>query len=217
MGAAGIAKNPMNNFLFDCKICECGCDGKSKGVYDFENDAALSEKYENMLIAEINQRSTIEAKKCSVRNYPDIELLNKGQVVAYLEVKFQQRTFMKVKERLPEADLVPSETLALNQSDLMRYFALYEKDPKPMFIVWGLKNRPCIVPQGKVKFYYQHIGELRRIYNEYRDKRRFRRASGNGDVIDGVHKGVVVNWHFSLAELSLFTIDEFLKANGNFQ
>jgi len=201
----------MTNFLFDCKKCEVSCDGKSKGVYIFENDSALSEKYENLLISELNKRNSVEARKCSHPEYPDIELLRNGQVVAYLEMKFQQRTFMKVKERLPEADLAPSETLALNQSDLIRYFEIYRKDPKPVFIVWGLKNRPCIVPQGKEKFYYQHIEELQRIYHKYKKKRMFRRASGEGDVIDGVHKGVVVNWHFSLGELNLFTVDEFLS------
>ena len=205
----------MTNFIFDCQKCKVSCDGKSKGVYNFENDAALSEKYENLLISELNKRNAVEAHKCSVPDYPDIEMLHNGQIVAYLEVKFQQRTFMKVKERLPEADLVPSETLALNQSDLTRYFDIYKKDQKPIFIVWGLKNRPCIVPQGKEKFFYQHLEELQRIYDKYKKKRMFRRASGSGDVIDGVHKGVVVNWHFSLSELTLFTVDEFLKEKCN--
>ena len=201
----------MTDFLFDCKKCGIGCDGKSKGIYHFENDAALSEKYENLLISELNKRNTVEARKCSQKEYPDIELLYNGQVMVYLEVKFQQRTFMKVKERLPEADLAPSETLALNQSDLIRYFDIYQKEKIPIFIVWGLTNRPCIVPQGKEKFFYQHIDELQRIYHRYKEKRMFRRASGSGDVINGVHKGVVVNWHFSLRELALFTVDEFLK------
>jgi hypothetical protein len=62
-----------------------------------------------------------------------------------------------------------------------------------------------------VNFFYQHIEELQRIYNIKREKRMFRRASGSGDVIDGVHKGVVVNWHYSLRELMLFTVDDFLK------
>ena len=201
----------MTPFLFDCEKCQLRCDGKSKGVYNFENDATFSEKYESLLISEINKRDVVKARKCNLQGYPDIELLRQDQVIAYLEVKFQQRTFMKVKERLPEADLVPSETLALNQSDLCRYFDIYKEEQKPIFIVWGLKNRPCIVPQGKEKFFYQHIEELQRIYNKYKEKRRFRRASGSGDVVDGEHKGVVVNWHFSLGELTLFTVNEFLK------
>jgi len=42
---------------------------------------------------------------------------------------------------------------------------------------------------------------LEKIYNTAKDKRRFRRKSGKGDIVDGIHKGVVVNYHFSLKEL----------------
>jgi hypothetical protein len=42
---------------------------------------------------------------------------------------------------------------------------------------------------------------LKTIYQKQLDKRRFRRKSGDGDVVDGVHKGVTVNYHFSLTEL----------------
>ena len=39
------------------------------------------------------------------------------------------------------------------------------------------------------------------IYNLEKDKRLFKRKSGEGDIVDGVHKGVTVNYHFSLTEL----------------
>ena len=39
------------------------------------------------------------------------------------------------------------------------------------------------------------------IYNEYKNTRTFRRKSGVGDIVNGEHKGVVVNYHFSLQEL----------------
>ncbi len=32
-------------------------------------------------------------------------------------------------------------------------------------------------------------------------KRKFTRQSGEGDIVDGQHMGVTVNYHFSLAEL----------------
>ena len=201
----------MNKFIFNCENCQTRCDGKSKGVYDFKNDAELSEKYENLLIAELNKRNCVIARKCTQSGYPDIELLQNGNRVGFIEVKFQQRTFMAVRKHLPEGNLFPSETLALNQSDLFRYFEIYQTNKLPLFIVWGLRNRPCIVPKDKVLFFYQHIELLDKIYNHYKDKRRFRRASGAGDVVDGVHKGVVVNWHFSLAEFMQFRIDEFLR------
>ena len=200
----------MEKFIFNCEKCQTRCDGISKGIYDFKSDAELSEKYENLLIAEINKRNGVVARKCTTDGYPDIELRQNDKTVGLIEVKFQQRTFMKVRKHLPEGGLLPSETLALNQSDLLRYFAIYRNDKLPLFIVWGLKNRPCIVPKNKVLFFYQHIEPLEKIYNHYKDQRRFRRASGSGDVVDGVHKGVVVNWHFSLAELVRFRIDEFI-------
>ncbi|MCL2649434.1 MAG: hypothetical protein FWD60_00225 [Candidatus Azobacteroides sp.] len=201
----------MGKFIFDCEKCQTRCDGKSKGVYDFKNDAELSEKYENLLISEINRRNCVVARKCIREGYPDIELLQNDQTVGFIEVKFQQRTFMTVRKHLPEGNLQPSETLALNQSDLLRYFDIYQKDKLPLFVVWGLKNRPCIVPKDKVLFFYQRIELLEKIYDHYKDKRRFRRASGSGDVVNGVHKGVVVNWHFSLAEFMKFRVDEFIQ------
>ena len=37
--------------------------------------------------------------------------------------------------------------------------------------------------------------------NDINNFRKFKRASGKGDIVDGVHKGVLVNYHFSLNEL----------------
>ena len=181
----------MNSFIFNCGECKTRCDGKSKGVYIFENDANLSEKYENLLISEMNKRNIVIARKCVEKGYPDIELLFNDKVVAFIEVKFQQRTFMSVKICLPEADLVPSETVALNQSDLLRYFEIHAREKMPVFIIWGLKHRPCVMLEKEVKFFFQSIEKLEFIYNKYKDKRRFKRCSGSGDVVDGVHKGVL--------------------------
>ena len=119
---------------------------------------------------------------------------------------------MSVEKILPESNLKPSETLALNLSDLLRYFEISKETQYPIFILWALMNRPCIVPDGKIKLYYQNIDRFKEIYNLYGDKRRFRRKSGNGDVVNGVHKGVVVNYHFSLSELKPFTVQDLLQA-----
>ena len=108
---------------------------------------------------------------------------------------------MSVKRLLPEADLTPSETVALNLSDLLRYFGLYFEKRIPISIIWVLQNRPCIAPDGESLYFYQTIPELHKIHEKYGNKRTFRRRSGRGDVVDGVHKGVVVNYHFSLKEL----------------
>ena len=117
---------------------------------------------------------------------------------------------MSVKRILPNGGLEPSETLALNLSDLLRYFEIRRSINKPIFIIWCLENRPCIVPEGKT-YYYQDTRKLEEIYNKIGDKRRFRRKSGRGDVVNGQHKGVVVNYHFSLNELKELHILELLK------
>ena len=108
---------------------------------------------------------------------------------------------MSVQRLLPQAGLTPSETVALNLSDLQRYFDIYAETHIPISIIWVLQNRPCIVPAGESLYFYQTITELYKIHQKYGNKRTFRRRSGRGDIVDGVHKGVVVNYHFSLNEL----------------
>ena len=60
-------------------------------------------------------------------------------------------------------------------------------------------------------FFYQEIDILADILKRYGDKRRFRRESGYGDVVNGQHKGVVVNYHFSLNEFLKMHLLEILK------
>ena len=121
------------------------------------------------------------------------------QILKY--IKAQRRTFMSVEKILPNSDLIPSETMALNLSDLLRYFNIAKRETVPIYILWVLSNRPCAVDNDKVKYFYQKVDILERIYNKYRNIRTFRRKSGVGDVVNGEHKGVVVNYHFSLSEL----------------
>ncbi|HKG68036.1 MAG TPA: hypothetical protein VKA92_04155, partial [Segetibacter sp.] len=68
-------------------------------------------------------------------------------------------------------------------------------------IVWVLLNRACVVPANSFKLFFQTSNELKKIYSTQKSYRTFRRKSGEGDVVDGVHKGVTVNFHFSLNEL----------------
>lgn len=189
-------------FCFDCSVCHTRCDGTSKGVYIFENDTSFSEQYENEIIAIINASKKFFAKKCEEPGYPDIAVYNKnGDLETYIEVKVQQRTFMSVKKYLPNSALCPSETVALNLSDLLRYFAIQEKTKVSTSIVWVLLNRPCILKEAKRLYFFQTADNLKKVYEQVKDKRRFRRKSGEGDVVEGQHKGVTVNYHFSLKEL----------------
>ena len=200
----------ISGFVYDCSSCPTRCDGKSKKRYDFEEDARFSEQYEDLIIRKINEYPQYLAAKTQKDGYPDIEIKKKanGELFRFLEIKVQRRTFMTVKKHLLEANLFPSETLALNLSDLIRYFDIQKETGIPTSILWVLLNRPCIVKNEPLLF-YQTTDVLEEIYHKYRDKRRFRRKSGKGDVVDGVHKGVVVNYHFSLGELKEWKLGDF--------
>jgi hypothetical protein len=109
---------------------------------------------------------------------------------------------MSIEKLLPNSYLKPSETIALNLSDLERYFKVYETEKTPLFIVWCLKNRKCINEKNTDLYFYQNIKELEKIrLNDKNNTRKFKRATGIGDVVNGQHKGVLVNYHFSLNEL----------------
>ncbi len=193
---------PLNPFLFDCNICKTRCDGKSKGVYNFKNDVDFAEEQEQLIIDKINKNPNYFARKTKEAGYPDIEIFNKNnELVSYLEIKAQRRTFMSVERILPQSKLKPSETLALNLSDLKRYFLIEEQTKTPISILWVLMNRPCIITDNDKRFFYQKTTKLKEIYQNEQNKRKFRRESGKGDIVNGIHKGVTVNYHFSINEL----------------
>lgn len=194
--------------IFDCKNCPNPCDGISKGSYLFKNDVEFSEFFENKIIDFYNDKKYFKAQKTAKAGFPDIFLENfKTKTEFYIEIKVQRRTFMSIQKYLPNSNLFPSETVALNQSDLERYFELRKAIDKNIYIMWILLNRPCIVKENSENFYIQDINNLQEIFNKEKEHRRFRRKSGVGDVVNGEHKGVVVNYHFSLNELNKVQID----------
>jgi len=199
----------ISDYIFNCKTCSTRCDGISKGIYNFENDLEFSEKYENLIIKQINKNPKYIASKCQQDGFPDIEIKYKATNItkSYLEIKVQRRTFMSVTKILPNSELVASETLALNLSDLLRYFKIKKETKIPTSILWILMNRPCIVKPNEIAFYYQSTKILEEIYLKHGDKRRFKRKIGKGDIIEGIHKGVVVNYHFSIKELQNWKIN----------
>ncbi len=201
-----------NPFRFDCSKCPTPCDGKSKGIYTFESDVEYSERKEQQIIRQINSVDGFSAEKCELTGYPDIKVTHEESgKIFYIEIKAQRRTFMSVQRILPHADLVPSETLACNLSDFVRYVEIHKKTGEPIFVLWCLENRPCIVAEGKTRYFYEDIEKLEQVYLYYGDKRRFRRESGRGDVVNGQHKGVVVNYHFSLNEFLEMHLLELLE------
>ena len=193
-------------YCFKCDVCHTRCDGVSKGVYIFENDTSFSEQYEQEIISIINASGTLFAKKSDEMGYPDITVYDKeGGIRTYVEVKVQQRTFMSVRKYLPESKLFPSETVALNLSDLLRYFGIQAQTKISTSIVWVLLNRPCVTKEAKHLYFFQSIDKLKQVYDATGKRRRFRRKSGEGDMVEGQHKGVTVNYHFSLKELKQWT------------
>jgi hypothetical protein len=196
--------------VFNCSVCDTRCDGKTVAQFDFEHDVEFSENIENEVIAFINyEYHHILAIKTTRKGYPDIELVQRSNpniCLGFIEIKGQARTFMSVERILPKSGLRPSETIALNLSDLERYFDIDHQENLPLYIVWCLMGRPCVVGANANQplFFHQDIQKLKAIrQNDAQDTRRFRRASGRGDVVDGIHKGVTVNYHFSLNELAL--------------
>ncbi len=192
--------------IYDCSSCQTRCDGKSIGVYDFEKDVNFSETIEDKVIKQINKSNVnLFAFKTKKSGYPDIEIISKSSIdkpVCYIEIKVQSRTFMSVEKVLASSNLKPSETIALNLSDLERYFKVYEKEKIDFYIVWCLKNRRCINTENTDLYFHQNIQELEKIrLNDKNNSRKFKRATGIGDVVNGEHKGVLVNYHFSLNEL----------------
>lgn len=193
---------------FNCDQCETRCDGKTVPQFDFERDVSFSEAIENEVIQMINNKyQNLFAIKTKREGYPDIEIKNKinqSVCLLFIEIKGQARTFMSIKKLLPNANLYPSETLACNLSDLERYFTIKDHEQIPIYVTWCLMRRPCItgLDFNNKKFYSQEIDILRQIRQQDKyNYRRFRRASGKGDVVNGEHRGVVVNYHFSLNEL----------------
>lgn len=199
-------------YKYNCNECTTKCDGTSKKIYNFKSDVELSEYYEKELIAKITNAGYY-AVKTTKNQYPDIEIYDEhnGKMKCFIEVKVQRRSFMSVSKILPQSNLVPSETLALNLSDLQHYISQKKEHYIPVYILWVLLERPCIIKDKKVLAYYNDLDELEKILNKYGDKRRFRRKSGSGDVVNGEHKGVVVNYHFSISELKPFSLTNILS------
>lgn len=194
--------------IFDCTKCKTPCDGKSKSAFDFEADVAISECAEIELINRLQDVLDFDVRKVSMADsgLPDLEIRKGSTLIARIEVKAQGRAFMAVSRLLPNSNLRPYETVALNRSDLLRYISTFDKEMVPTFIVWKIK-RPCI-PDA---WFGQDIKVLKKSYQEFGSARTFKRRSTASDLVDGIHKGVTVNYHFSLKELlELPEIERFL-------
>lgn len=190
-----------NPFLRDCGTCKTRCDGQSRGNYQFGSDLGRSEHWEGVLAEQIARRTNKVAEKERETHRPDLRIVTReGELCARVEVKLQERTFMRIESLLPLAGLTPAETVALNLSDLQRYFEQQVREGELIYIAWIL-NRPCQNVEDTPALFFQDLRELQKIHALAGYNRFFKRQSGEGDVVDGVHKGVTGNYHFSLNEL----------------
>lgn len=193
-----LSKDLRFQAKYNCAVCRTRCDSTSKSAYIFQDDVLLSAEAEDWLTGRLSSSLAMQVRKtiAQAHGLPDLELVQNERVVARVEVKAQGRAFMLVQQLLPHADLRPYETVALNLSDLERYISYYQTEQIPTFIIWRVR-RPCL-GEG---YWGQHIEVLQHIRNRYGSRRRFRRRSTTSDYVDGQHKGVTVNYHFSLQEL----------------
>lgn len=218
-----------------CEECSNKCDDLSRMKYIFEDDIKFAAAAENEVCEFINNQ--INGFLCenidkylnkfdplnpptNIHKYlmsnrkglPDLIVLKGNNPRVLIEVKSQKRTFMKIREMLNNHALYPKESVALNRSDLFRYFKINKEVVLDLYVIWRIE-RPCI----GVSFFYNKIENLERVYKStidnkrtYGDNRSFRRKSGKGDVNEkGEHKGVVLNYHFLLSELK--PLGEFIS------
>ncbi|MBQ4309313.1 MAG: hypothetical protein II772_06260 [Lachnospiraceae bacterium] len=187
-----------------CIDCPTRCDAAPRPRHDFEKDAEYAEAMELELAALLDANPGVCARKSPRHEMPDIEVSDRrtGEVICYVEVKALKRAFMGVERILPESGLTAPETVELNTSDLMRYDLIRRAVGKPVFVLWRISERPCLTAEGGYRCFFGGVGELMRIRARTADVRTYRRKTRAGDVVNGEHKGVVVNFHFSVAELT---------------
>lgn len=200
-----------DSYIYICSGCTTPCEGKSKMSYQFKQDVIFAEKTENIVKEDILTKPGVISCSKSVKKtpYPDWKVettKNNVTIVTYVEVKAQCRTFMSSAKNLKDENgvpLQPSETIALNTSDLVKYIKQYDEEKLDTVVCWLLFNRPCVCGVGKFKLFKQHIKELKRLYElDTKKSRQFTRKIGYGDITEsGEHKGVIVNYHFRLSEL----------------
>ena len=195
---------------FNCSICKTRCDGRSKAAYNFEDDIAISRADELFVIEKIQRETGLRVidTEATEHGLPDLEVWKEDKLICRVEVKHQGRAFMSIRRLLPQSKLMPYETIALNLSDLLRYFEQNKQDKLPSFIVWHV-IRPCI---GDI-YIGNDLRILNKSYETFKNKRTFRRSSTNSDYVNGQHKGVTVNYHFSIKEMIPF--DEIISIIGS--
>ena len=188
----------------DCSSCTQRCDRRTRDRHDFQADADYAGTHELELAELLSGNPGFTARKTRRREYPDIEVIDTrtGKAVCYVEVKALRRAFMSVERLLPAAGLTPPETVELNTSDLLRYVRIHHRTGKKVFVLWRISERACLTPEGGYRCFFGDVEDLILIHARTMADRTYRRRTGSGDIVNGEHKGVVVNFHYSIRELT---------------
>jgi len=183
-----------------CNICQ----PYSALIYPFERDLANSEMLVKELERFIQESTGLRVSETTVHQRPDLLVHDaNGKLIARLEAKYLEgKAFMKATKILGEP-LFPKETLVVDTPKLLSYFNCQEIDLReqgrniPIYVVWKF-DRPCADVGGIC--IYQEVSILKRIYQLKKDVRSYTRQTGQGDFVDGIRRGVIDKFHFSISE-----------------
>lgn len=190
--------------VFDCAVCHTPCNSQSARQNIFDINNSWGEKAEEILMDKINKKGKYRARRTTLGyKFPDLTLFDKNmKKVCFIEVKMASSTFMKIQEKLPNANITPSELVVLNNSAINSYKKVLDQYKLSIYIVFFVANRPCITKDQDYKLYYQNFEVIYDIYQKQKENRTYRRNIVKGDQDDqGKIQNPLLKVHFSINEL----------------
>ena len=195
--------------VFDCAVCHTPCNSESAKQNVFHINQVWGDKAEEILMYHINKKGKYRARRTTLgHKFPDLTLYDKKKdKVSFIEVKMVSSTFMKIQDKLPEANLTPSELIVLNNSAIMNYRNIAHTYDIPIYIVFFVANRPCITQGAEYKVYYQNYEVIYDIYKKKKEQRSYTRKTVYGDRDEhGNIQNPLLKVHFSINELMPYKI-----------
>mgnify|MGYP003125255054 CR=1 FL=1 len=190
--------------VFDCAVCHTPCNSESAKQNIFQINHTWGDKAEEILMFHINKKGRYRARRTTLgHKFPDLTLYDQNRnKVSFVEVKMVSSTFMKIQDKLPEANITPSELVVLNNSAILKYRQIAKTYNIPIYIVFFVANRPCIAQGSEYKVYYQDYDVIYNIYKDQKEQRSFTRKTVKGDIDQqGNIQNPLLKVHFSINEL----------------
>lgn len=191
-----------NDAVFDCGTCT-RCSPISNNDYPFLRDLDDSQFLVDLLKKEIEKKFGLVCKEPVRNKDPDLRVIDArigDLLICRVEAKYLRgKAFVNSYQTV---GLRPKETLVVDEPKLLHYFSCKEADANlhkrqvPLFVVW-MFDRPC-EDIGRITV-FQEIDVLKRIYNNH-PTRRFTRGAASSDNKNGVIRGVIDKYHFSIKE-----------------